>query len=346
MLTSKENHFFTGHRHEVENLSRILASGRVPHGFLITGTRGLGKATLAYRLARLILRGGMENAGSGNLFGTPEIDFGMSSAHPIFAKISAGTHPDLMVLEKNSNEEKNEITVDDVRKISGFLRLTSAESGWRVVIIDSVDEMNRNAANALLKILEEPTAKSFLILISHSPGRLIPTIKSRCCMLKLNLLKEQEIIEIFAGIGADKDDFAIAVCEGSPGVALMFAQNNAREVYEDFLRIISAMPEPDIEKILEFAEKASGRNEEIWHIANYLIERFIALAAKYSAGLEVIFSLREEKAAVEKLASISSIEKLLELASRLQEWHFGDEIFHLDRRAIMTDIFNLFKKAA
>jgi len=346
MLTPKENHLFTGHAREIENLSKLFVSSRVPHGFLIAGALGLGKATLAYRLARFILGGGLENAGSGNLFGTPEIDFSMSTTHPVFAKIATGTHPDLMVLETNSEEEKNEITVDDVRKISGFLRLTSAESGWRVVIIDSVDEMNRNAANALLKILEEPTAKSFLILISHSPGRLMPTIKSRCCVLKLNPLKEQEVQEVFSGIKADVNDFAITICEGSPGVALTLTQNKADEIYENFLGIISTMPEPDIEKILEFAEKVSGKNEEIWKITNYLIGRFITLAAKYSVGAEVIFSLPEERMAVEKLVGISSIAKLSELASRLQEWHSSDEIFHLDRRAIMSDIFNLFKKAA
>ena len=138
---------------------------------LITGPKGVGKATLAYRFARFILSGGMDKNKSDNLFGDSEINFDMNPENPVFSRIISKSHPDLMVLETNKDEDKNEITVDDVREINNFIRMTSGDSGWKVVIIDSVDEMNTNAANAILKILEEPPEKSVLLLIStHRAG--------------------------------------------------------------------------------------------------------------------------------------------------------------------------------
>jgi len=348
MLAPENNPFFTGHDASLKNLAKILGSGRAPHAFLLGGMRGIGKATLAYRLARFIINRGLERGD--NLFGAPEINLQMNPENPIFAKISHGSHPDLLALKANPEEEKKEITVEDVRKISGFLRMSSAESGWRVVIIDSIDEMNRNATNALLKILEEPTAKSILILISHSPGRLLPTIRSRSSVVKMHPLPEEKIREIFTQsrmeAGPEEMNFAIMAADGAPGLALLLARNDALAIYRDFLAIITLMPEPDISKIIEFGESVSGKNQEEWYAVNYLIGWFLNRAAKYSAGVELNFLDSMEKEAATKLLAVSSAQKLTNLASSLQEWYASEEIFHLDRRAIITNIFNLFKKAA
>ena len=148
-------------------LGRALASGRLAHGWLLTGPPGIGKATLAFRFARALLAG-------------PDVprsdDFRCRPDHPVFRQVARGAHPDLTVLEAERDPRtgrlRSEITVDAVRAATASLQMTAAAGGYRVAIVDGAESMNRNAANALLKTLEEPPARSVLILVSHRPGSL------------------------------------------------------------------------------------------------------------------------------------------------------------------------------
>lgn len=162
-----------GHETVYEKLQQSFQSGTMPPAWLLTGEKGIGKATLAYRFARFVLAQDQPD---------PSI---------IDRQVIANTYPNLLTIERQADEDgkmPQEISVDQARKVGHFLRQSPAIPGWRVVIIDAASELNRNAANSLLKALEEPPAKTLLLLIAHSLGQVLPTIRSRCCQLSLQPL--------------------------------------------------------------------------------------------------------------------------------------------------------------
>ena len=173
-----------GHEAAEATLRRLFESGRMPHALLLSGPRGIGKATLAYRFARFVLARVAGEGASPELFEGDDGGLGVPPESGTFRRVASGGHADLLTVERAYDPRRrrlrSEIVVDDARAIAAFLRLTPAEGGWRVVLVDGADEMNRNAASALLKILEEPPRNALLLLVAHSPGRLLPTIRSRC----------------------------------------------------------------------------------------------------------------------------------------------------------------------
>lgn len=161
---------------------------KIHHAWMVTGPKGIGKATLAFKMARFLLNNPPDDDQGPGLFGEVLEKVAMTSINTDIESqpnhlISAGSNPDLMVIEKTEDPKtgkmRSNILVDDVRKINNFFHKTSTAGGWRVAIVDTADEMNRNAANAILKILEEPPKNSILIILAHAPGKLLPTIKSR-----------------------------------------------------------------------------------------------------------------------------------------------------------------------
>jgi len=219
LIEPRANPAFLGHRSAVASLAHAASAGRLHHGWLISGAPGIGKATLAFRFARWLLAGST----------SPDLDLPESA--PIFRRVAAGTHPDLFTVERRMNVKtekmQSEIVIATVQEACGFMRLTPAEGGWRVVIIDGAEDMNPNAANALLKVLEEPPARSILLLLSAAPGRLLPTIRSRCRSLALGRLKDEEVSALLAHYAPDLSTSERArltgLAEGSIGTALSLA---------------------------------------------------------------------------------------------------------------------------
>lgn len=206
----RETFSYVGHEDEEHALADALAGSRMHHAWLITGTKGLGKATLAYRFARRAL--GARQNGARPLDVDPE--------DQIARRVTALSHPDLFVLRRGYNDRgkpRREITVDDARELGAFFALAPSEGGMRVAIIDAVDDLNRNAANAILKTLEEPPARSVLLLVCHAPGAILPTIRSRCRRLALRRLSDAQVR---TAMGADADDAIIALAKGRPGRAI------------------------------------------------------------------------------------------------------------------------------
>ncbi|MDE2333361.1 MAG: DNA polymerase III subunit delta' [Rhodospirillales bacterium] len=221
MIPPRANPDLFGQEQAEATLAAAMASGRLHHAWLITGAEGIGKATLAYRFARRLLAG----PASGE-------SLALDPSHPVFHRVAAGSHADLLTVERAADEKtrrrRAEIVVDDTRAVAAFLHLTAAEGGWRVVIVDGADTMNRNAANALLKVLEEPPPRSILLLLASSPGRLLPTIRSRCRRLALEPLADALVERLLHRAMPDLEDTAglVALAQGSIGRALTLAQGS------------------------------------------------------------------------------------------------------------------------
>lgn len=223
-------------------------SGRLHHGWLLTGPRGVGKATLAWRIARFLLTDPPDRATT----------LDAPAGHPALARIRALSEPGLMLLrrpwDEKSKKLRAEITVDEARKLGGFFAMSAG--GRRVVIVDAADDLNRNAANALLKLLEEPPAGATLLLVSHQPARLLPTIRSRCRVLRLASLAPDALREAVAQAGGDDAD-ASPLAEGSVGAALTLAEGGA-EIYGALLELFGSTP-MDRGRARRLADACAGR---------------------------------------------------------------------------------------
>ena len=199
-----------GHDAQEAMLAAGLAGGRMHHAWLLSGPKGLGKATLAYRFARRALGG--RHAGGRPL----EVD----AEDQIARAIAAQAHPDLFVLRRGHNERgrpRREIAVDDARELGHFFSLAPSQGGMRVAIIDAVDDLNRNAANAILKTLEEPPPRSVLLLVCHAPGAALATIRSRCRRLALKPLSDGEVR---TALGGEGEEALVKLAKGRPGRAI------------------------------------------------------------------------------------------------------------------------------
>src|SRR5476649_154895 len=198
VLLPRETSVLFGHTEAEQALLASYKSGRIPHAWLIGGTPGIGKATLAYRLARFVLAHPDPQS--------PAVQKAKSLAvdpeNPVARRIAAQAQGDLLVLERTINEQTGKlytvIRVDDVRRSVPFFGSTAGEGGWRIAIVDAIDDLQREGANALLKVLEEPPARTLLLLISHAPGRELPTIRSRCRRLLLRPLSAADVARAVA----------------------------------------------------------------------------------------------------------------------------------------------------
>lgn len=249
----RENHRLFGFDAVEARFREEFAGGKPHHAYLMTGPKGIGKATLAYRFARHILSiGALKapaiDAGTVSLFGDPVTPSAPTpeQQEALFRRIAAGSHTDLLVLspafDKRKGEDKTTISVEDARKVPDFLSLTPAEGDWRVVIIDAVDQMTGSAANALLKILEEPPAQAILLLVCHAPGTILPTIKSRCRKLALDAPSRAAFDQALAAIapGIDPSNYAAlhALSDGSPGLAITLDTYDGLKWYRQWLEVL------------------------------------------------------------------------------------------------------------
>lgn len=213
-----------GHRHAITTFIEAAHSGRLHHAWLLTGPRGVGKGLFAREAARRLLADA-----AGPPFDLPGL--AVPATHPITALVEAESHPDLMVLERivdeKSGAQARSITIDQVRGLQRLFSTTGSYSERRIVIIDAVDDLERGGANALLKNLEEPPTGSLFLLVSHAPGRLLPTIRSRCRMLRFQPLGDDVMTQVLRAELPEASDREIptlvGIGEGAAGRALSFA---------------------------------------------------------------------------------------------------------------------------
>lgn len=250
----RDVHQLQGQETAEEAFEAARARGRLHHAWLLTGPEGVGKATFAYRAARRLL-GATPDSYNGVL--------GADIDHPVSRQVSARSHPDLMVLEREGPDGKARkvIPVDDARKLAEFFSKSPASAPHRVAIIDSADDLNVNAANAILKTLEEPPPKGVLLMVSHSPGRLLPTIRSRCRRLAFRPLGVEtaaDFVRARTDVNAEEALRLATMADGAPGQALSLAAAGALAMDDAARDLLSELPRIDETRALAIAEKFRG----------------------------------------------------------------------------------------
>jgi len=305
--------------------------GRMPHAWLIGGARGIGKATLAYRMARFVFAHpepaipAVQNAES----------LALPADNPAVRRVAAQGHSDLLALERVEDDKgkmSTVIPVDMVRKTIGFFGSTAGEGGWRICIVDSADELNAAGANALLKILEEPPAKCLLLVVSHAPGRLLPTIRSRCRRLALRPLSPEDVARSLADAlrrDAGESDIkaAATASDGSVARALDLLGGTALKVREQVNTLLGALPTVNPRDLHALGD-ALGRDES-------------AFAAFVDAVRDWL-SARVTAARAEP----SRLARFAEVWDRLNKAARDVEIFHLERKPMVFNVFGWLAEAS
>ncbi len=267
----RENPLLIGHPDAERAIVDAMTGRRLHHAWLISGPDGVGKATLAFRFARRLLAGTADT-------------LALDEHHPVFRRVAAATHADLLTIEREWDEKKKRlkknIAADSVREIPGFLHLTAAEGGWRVVIVDGAEDMNTQSANAILKVLEEPPPRAVLMLITAAPGRLLPTIRSRCRPLALAPLMDADMDRVLAGylptMPPHERTALIQLSEGSPGRALMLAEQGGLAVAGMVQEVMDALPRFNLLRGYEMADAL--RDEVAFDLFFVLLRQAIAAA--------------------------------------------------------------------
>lgn len=316
-----------GHGAQEAAFLEAYTGGALHHAFLLTGPEGIGKATFAYRAARFLLAQGADEPGG--MFGGPsslEVPAEARAAH----LMAQEAHPDLGVLKRRYDAKtkkfRTEISVEDVRNTLNLFEKTAAFGGWRVIIVDSADDMNAASANALLKTLEEPPEKAIFFLISHQPQRLLPTIRSRCRTLRFNPLEDEVLAALLAGLtGQGAEPEVLARAGGSIRHALRLSDAKTRAFLAKVESTLKELPRKRAGEIDALAE-ATHRGTEGEQALEDLLE-----------AVELWLHARAREAALAN--AVMRAADFAEMATKLREEARIAEAFNLDKRAYVIGLF-------
>jgi DNA polymerase III subunit delta' len=320
-----------GHQAAEQAMLAAYRGGRVPHAFLIVGPKGIGKATLAYRMARFVLAhpdpAAVEVQGAVSLAVNPD--------HPVARRVAAQAQGDLLVLERTVNERgvlRQQIGVDDVRRTVSFFGSTAGEGGWRVAIVDAVDELNASGANALLKILEEPPQRALLLLVSHSAAKVPATLRSRCCLVRLRPLAEADMAAAVAAVtGSTANDPQVAAAaaagEGSVARALALLDEDALELRQRAIALLDRLPALNTDALHALGDALAGTDPQ-------------PLAA-FVDTVNAWLSQRVEAAPGE----IGGLARLADAWERINQSARDAETYNLERKPFVFGVFGLLAEA-
>ncbi|MCB4768308.1 DNA polymerase III subunit delta' [Ancylobacter sp. Lp-2] len=320
--TPRANHLLIGHAEAEAAMREAWDAGRLPHALLIGGPEGVGKATFAYRLARFVLSGGRAPAG------TLEI----GADHPVSRQVTALSHPDLLVLRRMPNDAgklPTAIPAETVRRVRSFFGSTAALGGWRVCVVDTLDEMNAQGANALLKTLEEPPDNALFLLVSHAPGRLLPTIRSRCRALSLRALSPEQVTEALDHLAGRMPDLvrerfaeAAEASEGSVREALALLSADRLAVRRATNELLAQLPRIDPKALHSLgdklqADREGGAESFIAAVDNWISDR--ATGRVQSPGVRLA--------------------RLPEVWEKVRRAAIDADVYNLDRKTFVFRIF-------
>lgn len=336
----RANPYFVGHADAEAALLAAWQSGRLPHGWLVTGPRGVGKATLAFRFAKFLLAGG---AGGQGLFGGAPADLAVDPEHPAARLVASGGHSDLLTIERGYDDKgklRGEIVVKDVRELGGFLHLTPGFGGWRIVVIDSADEMNRHAANAVLKLLEEPPRQALLLLVSHAPGGLLPTIRSRCRRLALGPLADREVAALLAryrpGLEPADTELLVRLAGGSIGRALALSDETGLTLCREVGELLQSLPALDVARLHAQADKfGRATGADAFRTAGELVGDWLARLVRAAAtGEPPVERMPGEAAHMRRLLGAARLDQWVALWEKVTRLIAGADEADLDRRQL------------
>ena len=320
----RERHDFIGQEAAIAALREGEQSGRLHHAWLLGGPEGVGKATLAYRFARHLLAPPSERLPDGDGLGV--VPDGRAAR-----QVASLAHPNLIAVERIAPEEGKPVPkfigVDAIRKALGFFASTAADGGRRICIVDCVDDLNVPAANALLKTIEEPPPGALILLVSHAPQRVLPTIRSRCRKLNLPPLAPAELERVLVDIEVSEDAAlrgrAVAMADGSVRRALTLLDPKRLALIDELASVLATLPAPPPARVLSLAEKVGDRrNVDEFPILLDTVQRWLSQ--------EIERRLPAEPARLAPLAEVC--ETLTEAARAV-------ETFNLDRRAFILSTF-------
>ena len=331
----RETTTLSGHRDAELALLNAYRSGRIPHAWLIGGAQGIGKATLAYRMARFVLAHRNPLAADVQHAESLWVD----PSDPVARHVAAGAHGSLLTLERSLNDKgvmRTVITVDETRETISFFGSTAAVEGWRVCIVDTVDELNPNAANALLKILEEPPQQSLFLLASHAPARVLPTIQSRCRKLALRPLATSEVIHAAAqaaNIAADDPALAEAAeaSEGSVARALTLLGGDALKLQQRTAALLATLPRVDPRELHSLGDALGGSDR-------------VALAA-FIDSVDRWVSERLHADDANANANLPRLARLAEVWEKINRVARDTAEYNLERKPLVFSVFGLLAEA-
>jgi DNA polymerase-3 subunit delta' len=320
-----------GHALAETALLAAYRSGRVPHAFLIVGPKGTGKATLAYRMARFVLAHPDPAAREVATAASLAVDV----QNPVARRIAAQAQPDLLVIERTLNDKgvlHKQIAVEDIRRTVAFFGSTAGEGGWRVAIVDAVDELNRSGANALLKVLEEPPQRALLLLVSHSAARVPATLRSRCRILTLRPLAEADVAAAVAsatGSPAGDPDITAAAgaADGSVARAFSLLDEGALDLRRQALDLLDGLPALDTRALHALGEALAGTDPQ--PLAAFVDTVNAWLSQRVDGGRNDIVRLA----------------RLAEASARINAAARDAETYNLERKPLVFNVFGLLAEA-
>ncbi|WP_029355966.1 DNA polymerase III subunit delta' [Bosea sp. 117] len=320
-----------GHHTAEAMVREAWDAGRLPHALLIGGPQGVGKATFAYRVARFVLAGQHARYDQDDPINVPK-------DHPVFRQVAAQSHPDMLVLRRVPGEGgrlPTMIPAEQVRRVRSFFGSTAALGGWRVCIVDTLDEMNAQGANALLKTLEEPPARSLFLLISHAPGRLLPTIRSRCRAVPLRPLSVEEVARAVEELAAGMPDIdrsriadAAAASEGSVREALTLLAGDGLAIREATQGLLDRLPVVDDKALHALGERLQGDRGGAFEGFVETVENWIA-----------------DHATGRRQRPVLRLARLPEVWEKVRRAAVDADVYNLDRKTFVFRIFASLEEA-